>query len=190
MALEEMLNMKATGIVRRIDDLGRVVIPKEIRKTLKIREGNQLEIFTDRNGEIVLKKYSPIGELGAAAKQFADSLSNVCGCTVIIVDRDSVCAATGGNKKELIGKIISKSLEEVLMERESILPQEGKKSIRIIEEDDYGEGYMQIVLPILWESDVAGGVILMPKKRDGKLESSDEKIAKLAAEFLGKQMEN
>ena len=93
--------MKATGIVRRIDDLGRVVIPKEIRRTLRIREGDPLEIFTDREGEIILKKYSPIGELGTLAKIYAESLSQTLGCTVCITDTDQVVAASGSGKKEL-----------------------------------------------------------------------------------------
>ena len=84
--------MKATGIVRRIDDLGRVVVPKEIRRTPRIREGDPLEIFTDREGEIILKKYSPIGELGNLAKLYAESLSQTMGCTVCITDTDQVVA--------------------------------------------------------------------------------------------------
>ena len=91
--------MKATGIVRRIDDLGRVVIPKEIRRTLRIREGDPLEIFTDREGEIILKKYSPIGELGTLARLYAESLSQTLGCTVCITDMDQVVSASGAGKK-------------------------------------------------------------------------------------------
>ena len=90
--------MKATGIVRRIDDLGRVVVPKEIRRTLRIREGDPLEIFTDREGEIILKKYSPIGEIGAFAKQYAESLAQTSGHMVCIADRDQFIAAAGGGK--------------------------------------------------------------------------------------------
>lgn len=99
--------MKATGIVRRIDDLGRVVIPKEIRRTLRIREGDPLEIFTDREGEIILKKYSPIGELNQFAKQYADSLSQTTGHIVCIADRDQLIAVSGA-KKDLIAKAIDR----------------------------------------------------------------------------------
>ena len=95
--------MKATGIVRRIDDLGRVVIPKEIRRTLRIRESDPLEIFTDRDGEIILKKYSPIGELGTMAKLYAESLSQTMGCTVCITDTDQIVAASGSGKKRSSG---------------------------------------------------------------------------------------
>ena len=96
--------MKATGIVRRIDDLGRVVIPKEIRRTLRIREGDPLEIFTDREGEIILKKYSPIGELGAFAKEYAESLAQTAGHITCIVDKDQIIAVSGGGKKEFFEK--------------------------------------------------------------------------------------
>lgn len=111
--------MKATGIVRRIDDLGRVVIPKEIRRTLRIREGDPLEIFTDREGEIILKKYSPIGELGTLAKLYAESLSQTLGCTVCITDMDQVVSASGAGKKDLQDQFISREAEKLLQERDS-----------------------------------------------------------------------
>ena len=116
--------MKATGIVRRIDDLGRVVIPKEIRRTLRIREGDPLEIFTDREGEIILKKNSPIGELSAFAKQYAESLSQTMGCLVCVCDTDQIVAAAGTGKKELQDKYISKQLERVLEDRSSVMASE------------------------------------------------------------------
>ena len=109
--------MKATGIVRRIDDLGRVVIPKEIRRTLRIRESDPLEIFTDREGEIILKKYSPIGELGNFAKEYAESLAQVAGCMVCICDHDQVIAAAGSGSKEYMGKRIHSELEDVIADR-------------------------------------------------------------------------
>ena len=121
--------MKATGIVRRIDDLGRVVIPKEIRRTLRIREGDPLEIFTDREGEIILKKYSPIGELGTFAKEYADSLGQVLGLPVCICDRDTVIAAAGGAKKEYQGKAISPGLERLIENRENQQVEAGHKKI-------------------------------------------------------------
>ena len=103
--------MKATGIVRRIDDLGRIVIPKEIRRTLRIREADPLEIFTDREGEIILKKYSPIGEMGTFAKQYAESMAQVSGHVAMISDRDQFIAVAGG-MKNMLGKSISRELEE------------------------------------------------------------------------------
>lgn len=99
--------MKATGIVRRIDDLGRVVIPKEIRRTLRLREGTPLEIFTDREGEIILKKYSPMVELAAFAVQYAEAMAQSTGLMVCIADRDQIIAVSGGPKKEYYQKTIS-----------------------------------------------------------------------------------
>ena len=139
--------MKATGIVRRIDDLGRVVIPKEIRRTLRIREGDPLEIFTDREGEVILKKYSPIGELGALAKQYSESLAQTMNCTVCITDTDQIVAAAGNGKKDLQDKYISKDLEKVIQQREHILAKaDSNKFIRIADGDvDYQE---EAVCPI------------------------------------------
>ena len=109
--------MKATGIVRRIDDLGRVVIPKEIRRTLRIREGDPLEIFTDRDGEVIFKKYSPMGELGAVAAELAEALARTAGMSCAICDRDAVIAAAGGAKKEILEKSISAGLEQMMEQR-------------------------------------------------------------------------
>ena len=103
--------MKATGIVRRIDDLGRVVVPKEIRRILRIREGDPLEIFTDKDGEIILKKYSPIGELSSFAQQYVESTAQILGCPVCVTDRDQIIAVAGISKKELLGKSLSKDLD-------------------------------------------------------------------------------
>ena len=121
--------MKATGIVRRIDDLGRVVVPKEIRRTLRIREGDPLEIFTDKEGEIILKKYSPIGELSVFAKQYAESLSQMLGCLAGICDMDQVVAAAGNGKKELQDEDITRELGEFLKERKTRNAKAGEKKI-------------------------------------------------------------
>jgi len=183
--------MKATGIVRRIDDLGRVVIPKEIRRTLRIREGDPLEIFTDREGEIILKKYSPIGEMGGFAKQYADSISAVGNCSVIIADRDQIIAASAISKRDFVGRNISRNLESIMNEREVIDTMSGKKkAIDLIEGDDYGEGLAQIIYPILTEGDITGAVAIMSKDETSVLGESEVKLARVAAEFLGKQMEN
>ncbi|MFR0911159.1 MAG: stage V sporulation T C-terminal domain-containing protein, partial [Eubacterium sp.] len=126
--------MKATGIVRRIDDLGRVVVPKEIRRTLRIREGDPMEIFTNREGEIILKKYSPIGEIDSFAKQYAESLAQVSGCRIVISDRDQVIAIAGGAKKELMGKNISTQLEKIINNRKSfIVENNSEKCISLVD---------------------------------------------------------
>ena len=126
--------MKATGIVRRIDELGRIVVPKEIRRTLRIREGDPLEIFTGREGEIVLKKYSPIGEMSSFAKQYAESLAQVSGRITLIADRDQFIATAGGGKI-FDGKGLSRHLEDVLDRRETILAGKGEKQFLEIASD-------------------------------------------------------
>lgn len=179
--------MKATGIVRRIDDLGRVVIPKEIRRTLRIREGDPLEIFTDREGEIILKKYSPIGELNQFAKQYADSLSQTTGHIVCIADRDQLIAVSGA-KKDLIAKAISRELEEIINERENIIASEDEKSfVKITSEDE--EYKHEVISPIISEGDVIGAVIILTKEAKNKFGEVEIKLAASAAGFLGRQME-
>ncbi len=182
--------MKATGIVRRIDDLGRVVVPKEIRRTLRIREGDPLEIFTDREGEIILKKYSPIGELSLFAKQYAESLAQTTGHIVCIADRDQVIAATGAAKKELQDKPVSKQLEHLMSEREILVTgKDGKNMIPIV--SGQTEEYASLVAqPIICEGDVIGVVAIMSK--DGKVQmgETEQKLAGVASGFLGRQMEN
>lgn len=179
--------MKATGIVRRIDDLGRVVVPKEIRRTLRIREGDPLEIFTDREGEIILKKYSPIGELGQFAGHYAEALAQTSGCLVCITDRDHVIAVAGSGKKEFEGKPISKQLEGVIEERESYVASQGEKNFRKITLDDREEYVSQAVSTIICQGDAIGAVILAHK--DGKMGDTELKLALTAAGFLGRQME-
>lgn len=181
--------MKATGIVRRIDDLGRVVVPKEIRRTLRIREGDPLEIFTDREGEIILKKYSPIGELGQFAKQYADSLTQTTGHIVAITDKDQFIAVAGPMKKDMITKGISHDLEEAINERETIAASKDDKNfIRIMNEDD-AEFTFQVITPIISEGDAIGSVILLSKDAKTKFGELEIKLASTAAAFLGRQME-
>ena len=181
--------MKATGIVRRIDDLGRVVIPKEIRRTLRIKEGDPLEIFTDREGEVILKKYSPIGELGKFAKEFAESLAQTTGHSVCITDRDQVVAAAGGLKKEYLGKPISGALESMINERESSLAGMASSPYIQLTKDDMGSGLEQVITPILCEGDAIGSVILMNKDNRTKMGETENALAKCAAGFMGRQME-
>ena len=133
--------MKATGIVRRIDDLGRVVIPKEIRRTLRIREGDPLEIFTDREGEVILKKYSPIGELGAFAREYAESLAQTAGHITCIVDKDQIIAVSGGGKKEFFEKHISPEMENCINKRTSLIAERNDSNFVPVLADDEGESY-------------------------------------------------
>lgn len=181
--------MKATGIVRRIDDLGRVVVPKEIRRTLRIREGDPLEIFTDREGEIILKKYSPIGELGQFAKQYADSLAQTTGHIVAITDKDQFIAVAGPTKKDLMMKGISHELEEVINERETIVAARDEKNyVRIMNEDE-SEFVFEAIIPIISEGDAIGSVIFLTKDAKTKFGDLEIKLAATAAAFLGRQME-
>ena len=181
--------MKATGIVRRIDDLGRVVVPKEIRRTLRIREGDPLEIFTDRQGEIILKKYSPIGELALFAKDYAESLAATLGCTVCITDHDQIVAAAGYGKKELQDKPISRTLEYVLKSREQVIAYSNEKKYIQIVEGYVDEAVGQVICPIICEGDIMGSVILLERGDKKKVTETEQKIAACAAGFLGRQME-
>ena len=180
--------MKATGIVRRIDDLGRIVIPKEIRRTLRIRESDPLEIFTDREGEIILKKYSPIGEMTAFAKQYAESLAQVSGKIALIADRDQFVAAAGG-LKNLLGKSISHRMEEKLNDREILLLSKADKNFVEIANEPLPDLTQYVSAPILAEGDVIGAVILAANNEKEKLGEVEKKLVLSAAGFLGRQME-
>ena len=180
--------MKATGIVRRIDDLGRVVIPKEIRRTLRIREGDPLEIFTDREGEIILKKYSPIGELGTFAKEYADSLAQSSGHITCIVDKDQIIAVSGATKREFLEKHISVDLEKAINARVPIAAERSASNFVKILEDDSDAAYNhELIVPIISEGDVLGAVLFL--SGDKKMGDVEHKLAQTAAGFLGKQME-
>ncbi|HIY04519.1 MAG TPA: stage V sporulation protein T [Candidatus Anaerotignum merdipullorum] len=180
--------MKATGIVRRIDDLGRVVIPKEIRRTLRIREGDPLEIFTDREGEIILKKYSPIGELGTFAKEYAESLAQTAGHVTCIVDKDRIIAVSGGSKKEFLEKRISPEMEECIHKRAAFTAEAGDGQFVPVLYDHDDEGYIyQLVAPIITEGDAMGAILFLSKEK--KMGEIEGKLAQTAAGFLGKQME-
>jgi AbrB family transcriptional regulator (stage V sporulation protein T) len=178
--------MKATGIVRRIDDLGRVVVPKEIRRTLRIREGEPMEIFTGREGEIVLKKYSPIGEMSKYAVELAESMAQTTGHLVLISDHDQIVAACGQEQKDFLGKGISRELEMIIAARElKEVDGSEKNAVRIIESGEPLE-FPMIILPIISAGDAIGAVILISKSSVG---DSDVKLAQVASGFLGKQME-
>ena len=177
--------MKATGIVRRIDDLGRVVIPKEIRRTLRIREGDPLEIFTDREGGVILKKYSPIGELTDFSREYADSLQQVIGHIIL------VC---GGSKKDYIERKVSSELEKIMEERKNVLLGiNSEKAIPLTSDEDYdeidGKYYSQVISPIISEGDAIGAVIILSREESDIFGDLELKLAETAATFLGKQME-
>lgn len=182
--------MKATGIVRRIDDLGRVVIPKEIRRTLRIREGYPLEIFTDSDGEIILKKYSPMSEISSFAKEYAESLSQNSGHIACIVDKDRIIAVGGsGAKKEFFEKHISEEMEECINSRNTHVAARDEKTFVPVVENDKEDLYTyELVAPIISEGDAMGAIILL--SRDKKMGEIEGKLAQTAAAFLGKQLES
>ena len=185
--------MKATGIVRRIDDLGRVVIPKEIRRTMRIREGDPLEIYTDREGEVIFKKYSPIGELTGFAAQYAETLYKTCNMSVVICDRDAVIATAGLPKKEYADRSLSEELEGIIESRSLYVFREGGEKIPVI--SDGGSHYVSCAMPIISEGDVAGCVVSVAELDGAKpheLTGGDIelKLVQTAATFLGKQLES
>lgn len=176
------------GIVRRIDDLGRIVVPKEIRKVLRIREGDPLEIFTGKEGEIVLKKYSPMADLTAFAQQYVEAISQSLGLPVAITDRDSVIAVAGMPKKELMGKELHSELESVINDRKAIVARKGDaKFIHITTDDLDYDG--QVVQTIISEGDAVGSVIVIVRDSGHRIGEIEQKAAVIAAAFLGKQME-
>lgn len=177
--------MKATGIVRRIDDLGRVVIPKEIRRTMRIREGDPLEIYTEKDGEVIFKKYSPIGELGDFAADYVETLAKASGHGACITDRDSIIAVSGVPKKDLIEKKISPDLDKVMNEKIFISYQSGKPVSIVDSNDKYNAG---VVVPIVAEGDTIGSVLFIMKDNE-QPSAVEEKLAESAAGFLGKHME-
>ena len=180
--------MKATGIVRRIDDLGRVVIPKEIRRTMRIREGDPLEIFTDKEGELIFKKYSPIGELGDFAAQICDSLRKTTDGIAAVCDRDGVIAVAGGAKKELLEKPLSVQLREIMEGRQIFCHRSGGSSVPVSGED--GSFCLSVAAPVLAEGDVLGCVLFVSPRGSLPATEVEYKLAQTAALFLGKQMES
>ena len=178
--------MKATGIVRRIDDLGRVVIPKEIRRSFRIKEGDPLEIYTDADGEVIFKKYSPIGELSNFANQYAEVLHKDAGLPIAIMDNDHVVAASGISKREVLERRVTKGLEELMENRQIHIKTDKVPAINAI------EGYdrrAQVVYPIIYGGDVSGAIALLDDGKNENPSESDIKLIQVAAAFLGKQME-
>lgn len=183
--------MKATGVVRRIDDLGRIVVPKEIRKTLRIREGDPLEIFTDKEGEIILKKYSPIGELSEFAAQYAETLAKTTGHIACISDKDTIIAVAGASKKEYLEKSVSTELEKLMEDKISwTAKNQAEKHMPVLLTETDNEKYTsQVIWPIVAEGDTIGTVMLLSTIPNSKMNEVEMKVVQSAAGFLGKQME-
>ncbi len=181
------MKVKATGIVRRIDDLGRVVIPKEIRRTMRIREGDPLEIFTSHEGEVVFKKYSPIGELNTLASQYAETLNKTCGFSVVVCDRDVIVAASGLPKKQFIDKPISENVEKMITGRKLYAHERGGDYVGITE--DTPDWQVLCMMPIITQGDVIGCVAaLTDSERSAK--DVETKLIETSAMFLSGQLED
>lgn len=185
--------MKATGIVRRIDDLGRVVIPKEIRRTMRIREGDPLEIYTDREGEVIFKKYSPIGELASFASQYAETLHKTCSLSVVICDRDAVIACAGVSRKDYADKSLSAALERIIESRNLYFHRADAEPIPVLAEG--GNHFVSCAMPIISEGDIIGCVASVTEHpaephRDAPGGEVESKLILTAAGFLGRQLES
>jgi len=179
--------MKATGIVRRIDDLGRVVIPKEIRRTMRIREGDPLEIYTDHEGEVIFKKYSPIEELAETAGQYVDASNKVCGVSMVIIDRDMVVACAGIPKKDMLEHKISSEIDGIIDARQLYTWRSNDKKIPIIDRPD--KYFAKAVMPIFSEGDIIGAVAIVEADSLSEPTDTEIKITQTAAVFLGRQLD-
>ena len=183
--------MRATGIVRRIDELGRVVIPKEIRRTLRIREGDPLEIYTDHDGEVVLKKYSPIGEIATIAKDYTDSLFRSLGHICCISDRDMLVSVSGTSRRDLLEKPLSREMENAMANRVTLQlnASANAQMIPITVDDDAGAYTAQIVAPIIADGEIIGSLILLSRESGVRMNEIDLKVAETTAGIVGRQME-
>ena len=180
--------MKATGIVRRVDDLGRIVIPKEIRRTLRIREGDPLEIYTEKDGGVIFRKYSPMGDLQDFASQMCEAIGTNTGCIAAVSDRDSIIALHGVAKRELMDKPNSAELDRLMEQRKNYRYESGGSRIPATESTE--KYHLGVVSPILSQGDLMGCVMLLLQEHDKPLSESDQILAQTAAGFLGKQMES
>ncbi len=180
--------MKATGIVRRVDDLGRIVIPKEIRRTLKIREGDPLEIYTEKDGGVIFRKYSPMGDLQDFAAQLCDAIGANTGRIAAVSDRDSIIALAGAPKRELLDKPNSRELEKLMEQRKNYRYASGETLLRATEGSD--KYHLGVAAPILCQGDLMGCVMLLLDEDANPLQEADQRLAQTVAGFLGKQMES
>ena len=179
--------MKATGIVRRVDDLGRIVIPKEIRRTLRIREGDPLEIYTEKDGGVIFRKYSPMGDLQDLAAQMCDAIGSNTGRIAAVSDRDGIIALAGAPKRELMDKPNTEELSRLMEQRKHYRYENGPKIPAAEGAEKY---HLGVASPILSQGDLMGCVMLLLSEGDNPLTEPDQKLAQTVAEFLGKQMES
>ena len=180
--------MKATGIVRRVDSLGRVVIPKEIRHTLRIKEGAPLEIYTDKDGAVTFRKYSPLGDLQDFAVQICDSIRKNTGNIAAVCDRDTIIALSGAPRRELQDKANSPELEQLMEERRFYRYTPGDTPVKPTDATD--KYHLGVAAPIVSQGDLMGCVMMLLEENSTPLAEHDQKLAQTVAEFLGRQMES
>lgn len=176
--------MKATGVVRRIDDLGRIVIPKEIRRSLRIREGDSLEIYTDGTNSITFKKYSPVESINNFIFQYVEALNVSSKKDIIITDTEKIVAVSGNVKKDLIGKKISLRLDDRIQKRTLQVFEKGE-TLEITENFEYKNA--AVLKPIAVYGDLIGAVIVLS---DNRIDDVDRVLAESSATFLGKYLES
>ncbi len=180
--------MKATGIVRRVDSLGRVVIPKEIRHTLRIKEGSPLEIYTEKDGGVTFRKYSPLGDLQDFAVQICEAIRKHTGAIAAVSDRDGIIAQAGGNRRELVDRPNSPELEGLMEARKSYRYRPGEEKLRPTDQTE--KYHLGLAAPILSQGDLIGCVMLLLEDATEPPTDADQTLLHTVAEFLGKQMEN
>jgi AbrB family transcriptional regulator (stage V sporulation protein T) len=179
--------MKATGIIRRIDELGRVVIPREIRRTMKIYQGDALEIYTANDGEIILKRYSPIEDFAGTASQLAEAANKACGVSVIIMNKDFVVACAGVPKKDMIQHKISPAIENLIISKQSYIWHSDEEKIPAV--DIHDKYFTKAIMPIFSYGDPIGAVALIGTNSIDEPTEAEIKIIKTTAIFLGKQVD-
>ena len=180
--------MKATGIVRRVDDLGRIVIPKEIRRTLRIREGDPLEIYTEKDGGVIFRKYSPMGDLQDFASQICDSIGAATGRIAAVSDRDSIIALAGAPKKELMDKPNSQELDRLMEQRKNYRYEPGQTMLPATEGAE--KYHLGVAAPVICQGDLMGCVMLLLGDNQEPMQEADQRLAQTMAGFLSKQMES
>jgi len=179
--------MKTTGIVRRIDDLGRVVIPKEIRRKMRIKNGGLLEIYTDNEGQIIFRKYSPIKDLSQLAMEYAEALYKTCGISIIVADRDIAVACAGVPGKDILEHKISSEIDGLIDTRKPYVWKKGDRKIFVLGKTD--KYLAKVVMPMLSESDIIGAVIAVETENLNEPSEIDVKLVQTVAAFLCKQLD-
>lgn len=180
--------MKATGIVRKIDELGRIVIPKEIRKTMKIKEGEALEIYVESTGEVILKKYDPMSEQKKQIESYAQTLAEETGMIVLVTNNRNIVAAHGKNSKSYIGKEMSEDLVK-LINRRNLVNSKEIGIVKLVKEDKKSEIVSQLIAPIIADSDLVGSIILMSKEVNKQITQCDIKLIQISKSYLAKLFE-